>query len=64
MTTQGLTQVQLQGIQFTTRTFPNSPGNVVHRYFYLFPKLKENLKGQHFSCDGESEVKKVPKTNQ
>jgi histone-lysine N-methyltransferase SETMAR len=45
------TQDAMTGLKFTV--VPHSPysPDLAPSYFWLFPKLKEMLKGQHFSLD-------------
>ena len=45
--------MQIQCLDFSVLPHPLYSPDLVPSDFHLFPKLKEHLKGQRFSCDEE-----------
>jgi len=58
--TSAATRDAIQCLDFSVLPHPLYSPDLTPGDFHLFPKLKEHLKGQHFSCDEEvkSEVRK------
>jgi len=50
------TQDATTSLKFTVVSHPSHSPDLAPSYFWLFPKLKETLKGQHFSSDAEVEA--------
>jgi len=47
------TRGAIQRLEFSVLPYPPYSPSLAPSDFHLFPKLKENLKGQRFSCDEE-----------
>jgi len=52
--TSAATREAIQCLDFSVLPHPLYSPDLVPSDFHLFPKLKEHLKGQHFSCDEEA----------
>jgi transposase len=50
------TQGAVTSLKFTAVPHPPYSPHLAPSHFWLFPKLKETLKGQHFSSDAEVEA--------
>ena len=51
--TSAATRDAIQHLDFSVLPHPPYSPDLAPSDFYLFPELKEHLKGQHFSCDEE-----------
>jgi len=51
--TSATTRDAIQCLDFSVLPHPPYSPDLAPSYFHLFPKLKEHLKGQRFSCDEE-----------
>jgi histone-lysine N-methyltransferase SETMAR len=51
--TSAATSDAIQHLEFSVLPHPPYSPDLAPSDFHLFPKLKEHLKGQHFSCDEE-----------
>jgi len=52
-TTSAATRDAIQCLDFSVLPHPPYSSDLAPSDFHLFPKLKEHLKGQRFSCDEE-----------
>jgi transposase len=59
--TSAATRKAIQRLDFSVMPHPPYGPDLAPSDFHLFPKLKEHLRGQHFSCDEEvkSAVRKL-----
>jgi len=51
--TSATTRDEIQRVELSVLPHPPYSPDLAPSDFHLFPKLKEHLKGQHFSCDEE-----------